>query len=1050
VRKDGTTFIARVVVTPRLDSTGKPLGLLLMSKDISDELRLNRELEATQFYTRSLIESNVDALMTTDSLGVITDVNEEMARLTGVERDELIGSPFKTYFTDPERAEDGIRLVLRDGKVTNYELTARAADGRETVVSYNASTFFDRDGKLEGVFAAARDITEQKTLEQQLRETQAYNRGLIESSVDGLITVDPAGLISDVNERMCMLSGYPREELIGTAFADYFLDADRASAGVHQKLLAEARRWEEAERELAARARQDAALADLSRRALDGLSGTELLEAACEAVRDELAVDFVEVLELESFEMSLRVTAGIGWRAGVLGETVVEARPGSLGWRTLHEPDVMEITAHPSVPRLPQRLAEHGVAAGIRVAVHDAGRELGILGAYTVARRSFTAGERAFLRSAANVVGTAVVRVEARGEVARRERELRAIFDGARDALAVTDYELRCVRVNDAACELFGRPRNELIGMTAAEIVAPESYQELAAGWAAALREGGAEGTVTILRPDGVRRIAEYSGTMEIVSGFHLVSLRDVTERIETTKALERTLHEAAAVEQRYVDLIETLPDAIVAVDEDGRIALVNVQTERMFGYDRSELVGQRLEQLLPARHRETHEAHRAHFGPSSRSRAMGLGLDLQGLRKDGTEFPVEVSLRAVRVGDGQLVTSVVTDVTERRALEQKLQQAQRLEAVGRLAGGVAHDFNNVLQVIEGYAASLQERAAPGRDTEELAEVVAAAERAASLTRQLLAFSRRQVLQPVVLDLNAIVIETKRLLARMIGEDVEMAIELDDALPHVRADRGQIEQVLANLVVNARDAMPGGGRVSIETHPYDLVGAPHEPALPKGTYVRLRVTDTGLGMDAETAARAFDPFFTTKGEGHGTGLGLATVHGIVTQSGGHVSILSAPGEGTTICILLPAVGDPLDEPDGKHSAQPARGTGERVLLVEDEPVVRRLVASLLERLGYAVTSTADGAAALAAALEAPAPFDLLVTDFVLPDLSGPEVAGCLVASDAVPAVLYISGYAPDTHVAVAGGRSGFLQKPFTNDELARHVRELLDGGGETS
>ncbi|HYM22468.1 MAG TPA: PAS domain-containing protein, partial [Vicinamibacterales bacterium] len=234
VRKDGRKFMARVVTTPRRDASGRPIGYLLISKDISDEIRLTEELKATQFYTRSLIESNVDALMTTDPLGVISDVNQQMEALTGYRREDLIGSPFKNYFTEPDRAEQGIRLVLREGRVTNYELTALSRDRRMTVVSYNASTFRDASGRLQGVFAAARDITEQKKLEQQLRESEAYNRGLIEASVDGLITVDPAGSISDVNEQMSRMSGYRREELIGTPFADYFVDSERATAGVNE------------------------------------------------------------------------------------------------------------------------------------------------------------------------------------------------------------------------------------------------------------------------------------------------------------------------------------------------------------------------------------------------------------------------------------------------------------------------------------------------------------------------------------------------------------------------------------------------------------------------------------------------------------------------------------------------------------------------------------------------------------------------------------------------------------------------------------------------
>lgn len=233
-RKNGQQFTARVVITPRLDASRKAIGFLLISKDISDEIRLTEEVKATQFYTRSLIESNIDALMTTDPLGIVSDVNQQMVDLTGFTRDELIGTPFKNFFTDPVRAEEGIHQVLREGRVTNYELTTKSKDGRATVVSYNASTFRDAAGKLQGVFAAACDITEQKKVEQQLRESESYNRGLIEASVDGLITVDPSGTISDVNEQMCRMSGYTREELTGTPFADYFQDSQRATEGVKE------------------------------------------------------------------------------------------------------------------------------------------------------------------------------------------------------------------------------------------------------------------------------------------------------------------------------------------------------------------------------------------------------------------------------------------------------------------------------------------------------------------------------------------------------------------------------------------------------------------------------------------------------------------------------------------------------------------------------------------------------------------------------------------------------------------------------------------------
>ena len=811
---------------------------------------------------------------------------------------------------------------------------------------------------------------------------------------------------------------------------------------VHAKLLSEGRRWERAERELTIRARHDGALAVLSRYAIEAGDNGRFLDEACAVIRDALGVTRAEALEPDSSNCGLRLVAV----AGRPDETV-DASAGE--WFSRDQADRALSAPHPTdiglgAPEaLPARLSEAGVVSGLLTPVHGTHGALGLIGIYELHARLFTDEERTFLGSAANVVASALSNVEAKASLERSERELSAIFDGARDALVVVDADLHCVRVNAAATELLGRTARSLIGMTAAEIVAPESLHELVAGWAAALPSGGGGGIVTILRPDGERRTTEYSTAMDVVPGFHLVSLRDVTERLAMETMLRQTMGEITAVERRYAELIETLPDGIVAVNADGTIALVNAQTEKMFGYLRGEIVGRPLELLIPERYRAAHELHRAGFS-GARSRPMGIGLDLHGRRKDGTEFPVEVSLSSVKTDQGVLVTSVVTDITERTQLERQLQQAQKLEAVGRLAGGIAHDFNNVLQVIAGYAASLQASPSPSDLEEGLSEIATAADRAASLTRQLLAFSRRQIVRPLVLDLNDVVRDMERMLCRMIGEDVAMSIELDPAAGSIRADRAQIEQILANLAVNARDAMPNGGRLKLSTERIELDADAVKLGLQTGTYIRLSVADTGSGMDEATAANAFEPFFTTKEDGRGTGLGLAMVHGIVAQSGGAARIESELGAGTTISIFLPVV-EAATTSAPHDSLAPAAGGTERVLLVEDEPVVRRLIRSFLAQAGYRVTGVETGLAALEAARASDTSFDLVVTDFVLPGMSGTDLASRLREFGCPAPVLYMSGYVPgDLEDAMRSHASGFLQKPFTSEQLLRAVRNLLD------
>jgi signal transduction histidine kinase len=381
----------------------------------------------------------------------------------------------------------------------------------------------------------------------------------------------------------------------------------------------------------------------------------------------------------------------------------------------------------------------------------------------------------------------------------------------------------------------------------------------------------------------------------------------------------------------------------------------------------------------------------------------------------------------------------------ERQQLQQDLARAQKLEAIGRLAGGVAHDFNNVLTAILGSAELLMMDTPPGEHAREEVEIIRdAAVRAQDLIRQLLAFSARQVLQPVVLDLNDLITELGRMLRRLIGEDLTLDTELADDLGPVRADPGQVEQVLVNLAVNARDAMPDGGRLLIRTGNVDVNDGAD---LPAGPYALIEVTDTGTGMDAATLARVFEPFFTTKERGKGTGLGLASVYGIVRQSGGHIAVASTPGAGTTFRIYLPRVDAPVDTARAPRVVSvPAPGI-ETVLVAEDEQMVRVLIRKVLEQAGYTVLLASGGAEALQLAERHPASIQLLVTDVVMPGMSGRELARRLLELRPETKVLYLSGYADDAverHGVLDPG-TAFMQKPFTPGALASRVREVLGG-----
>ncbi|MEV8508362.1 PAS domain S-box protein [Actinoplanes sp. NPDC051475] len=520
--------------------------------------------------------------------------------------------------------------------------------------------------------------------------------------------------------------------------------------------------------------------------------------------------------------------------------------------------------------------------------------------------------------------------------------------------------------------------------------------------------------------------------------------------------------------------LLEAAPDAIIGATRDGTITLINAQTERMFGYQREELIGQSIDILIPEQARAHQPQQRDAYFADPRPRQLAGGKDLTALRKDGSEFPVEISLSALQTDQGVIVSAAIRDVTERLhaqkererlitqaerdAAERRLQHARRLESLGQLAGGVAHDFNNILAVIANYSELLLDTLdTPAVSTEDLAaarndigQISRAAERATRLTKQLLAFGRRDITQAEVLNLNHVIGDVEQMLRRTLGEHIHLITQLDRQLWPTYADASQIEQILVNLAVNARDAMPDGGTLSIDTTNAalefeDIDQGPLQP----GRYVRLRVSDTGTGMPPEVIDRAFEPFYTTKPQGSGTGLGLATVYGIATAAGGDVHLYSEADIGTTITILLPAVDTPADVtvPDAEPVLQAATEPRphETILMVEDEDALRQVTARILTRAGYNVLPANGGAQAIHIAQTHPEPIDLLLTDVIMPKMMGNEVAARIQAIRPDIPVLYMSGYAQPvlTENRTLPDGVTIVEKPFTSRDLLHRIRTVL-------
>jgi two-component system, cell cycle sensor histidine kinase and response regulator CckA len=506
---------------------------------------------------------------------------------------------------------------------------------------------------------------------------------------------------------------------------------------------------------------------------------------------------------------------------------------------------------------------------------------------------------------------------------------------------------------------------------------------------------------------------------------------------------------ELAEREDRFRALVEHSADAMALLDRDGVVTYASSSTTRVLGRTPATLVGSNALELI---HPDDVAAVRTRFQELLDRPGVLVEVEARYLHEDGSWRYCECSF-ANRLRDAAVRGVVLNyrDVTERRRLEDQLRQSQKLEAVGRLAGGVAHDFNNVLTAIFGYADFLTGVLLPGSPgRQDLDEIRNAATRAAKLTRQLLAFSRQQVLDPTVLNMNEVVQGIEPMLGHLIGEDVALRAALAPELGSVRADAGQIEQVIVNLAVNARDAMPTGGLLTIETSNVDLDEHYAGARLPvtAGRYVMLAVSDTGMGMGPEVRARIFEPFFTTKAKSQGTGLGLATVYGIVTQSGGYIWVYSEPGHGTTFKVFLPRVDAPPAAPERPAAPVETRGGTETILLAEDDELLGPLVRELLVKFGYTVLETRSAEEALSRASEYQGPIHLLLVDVVMPGDSGHELARKLAQTRPETRVLYTSGYTDEAVVrhGILERGINFLQKPFTPPALATRVREVLDNG----
>jgi two-component system cell cycle sensor histidine kinase/response regulator CckA len=723
---------------------------------------------------------------------------------------------------------------------------------------------------------------------------------------------------------------------------------------------------------------------------------------------------------------------------GPLGTAIRQGRPAI----------VSDIQVDPTVAPWRTLMLEYDFGSLAALPVRRGGTVTGGLAVYA-AEKAFIGGEElALLEELAGDISYALDALDARARANKSELELHSLrraVEQTHATVVITDLEGRIEYVNPSFTHVTGYTAEEARGQNPrflkSDRTPPEVYRTL---WETILGGRTWSGEICNERKDGtlfwelasISPIRDEAGVTR-----HYVAVKeDITERKRAEANVVRLNAELEEALEWQRQIFEGSRDAVFLSDEQGRFVAVNRAATDLTGFSREELH----EMAIPDLHEESDlVAYRTFYRRILEGERILSEAPIK--RKDGGKVAVEFNNSLVVIGGKRFVHTAGRDVTERRQLEAQLVQAQKMEAIGRLAGGVAHDFNNLLTVIQGYGELVRDSLSGDPRHESMDELLKAAGRATSLTRQLLAFSRKQVLEPKVVHLGEIVRETGRMLERLIGEEIALALVVSEDLATVKADPGQIEQVVLNLAVNARDSMPNGGQLTVSVGSLrtatPLDGFPDQ--LPAGRWVRLTVEDTGSGMDAETLSHAFEPFFTTKERGKGTGLGLSTVYGIVRQSGGHVQLTSVPGRGTTFQIYLPRSDE--RRVSGAHSGVFAVPGSETVLVVEDEPAVRSLVQAVLERHGYVVLVAEHGAAALDVVDKHPGPIHILLTDIVMPGMNGRDLAGVVTARRPSIRVIFMSGYTADipTDLGVEGGPL-FLSKPFSEQALTSKLREALE------
>ena len=1038
-RADGSVQWIRWETRPWRDSKGMIGGIVIFAEDVSER----KQAADVRERLAAVVDSSDDAIIAKTVDGTINAWNSGAEKVFGYSYGGAVGKPIQMLLP-PERAyeeSDILARIARGESVEHFETVRIRKDGARIDVSVTISPIRDITGAIVGASKIARDITERKQANEKLRQSEDRNRDLVEHSQDLICTHDLSGKMLSANPSAARILGYsvaellaiPMREIVAPEFRgqfDQYLERIRkhgADKGFLSVLTrsGERRIWEY-DNTLRTEGVESPVVRGMARDVTEKMRAEHALLESEEKFRT--LADCVPQMIWISTPDGLNTYCNRRW-VEYTGMSLEES--SGKGWSTPYHDDDK------------QRAWDawnHAVATGERY--HVESRIRAADGSY----RWFLMQVEPLRDASGSVVkwfGSCTdIEDMKEAEIALRENE--RVVDGLEEMILVVNRDFHYVLANHAFLDFRGMSAEQVVGRSVEQVVGRETFAtHVKEKMEECFRGNAVEYEMNYDFPSRGRRDLHVSYfPIEGPKGVERIAcvLQDITDRKRVEEALFKS-------EERFSKAFRNNPLAItISTEAEGRYLDVNDAFLNLLGYLRKDVIGRTAGEL--------------HFWsePLDREEMLRHLQEEEKVAKHHTRYrtakgeirEAEVWAESIELDGQRCILGITRDVTEMKKLEAQFRQAQKMEAVGRLAGGVAHDFNNILGIVMGYSdIALGEIPTDTRVKKYLTEIKKASQRAALITRQLLAFSRQQVVFPKMLDLNDVVQNVTTMFLRLVGEDIEFEFRPGTAIGSIKADPGQIEQILMNLVVNARDAMPTGGKITIETGTSELdehytsrhAGA-HE-----GKHVVLKVSDTGSGMDETTRSQIFEPFFTTKAPGKGTGLGLSTVYGIVKQSEGDISVYSEPGKGTTFKIYFPRLREKAEEL-GSHreEAEPPRGS-ETILVVEDDKILRGLAVKLLQEGGYHVIEAEDAENALKILSSTGVEVDLLLTDIVMPGQTGVELLAEAKRIRQNLRAVFMSGYAGDlvTQHGVLVQEHSFLEKPFTKRALLTKVYSVLHG-----